>query len=1095
MNCLTDSELERIARDEVEFASFEEHLESCSNCRKRLEDEKLFADVQIAIAQAGSANESLQEDALQIEGGPIAGYRILSEIHRGGQGVVYKAIQENTNRVVALKILLQGAFASQRQRQRFEREIDVAASLKHPNIVTVYDSGVSHSRLYFAMEYVEGAPLESQVQRVSIEGVNRSSKERREERRRVLEMFRRICEAVAHAHQRGIIHRDLKPSNIRLEEDGEPRILDFGLAKIAFTANAEDQEFQTREGEFLGTLAYASPEQTTGDPDAVDIRSDVYSLGMMLYELLTGQRPYPVEGDLSQTLANIRESEPKSLSRLDASIDNELETIVSTALAKEPQRRYQSAHELCVDLGHYLSGEPINAKRDSSWYLLSKAVRRHRGLVTTAALFLAVISTSLVVSLAFWRQAVIDRNDAIEAGGVAKIAMNSAQEQRELAIKKGEAAVASRDEAEFQAYAANVAAADGALRNLDVAEAKLRLNNAPEKHRNWEWHHLGKQLDSSIATFQGNSSYVEQIQFLTQSNILVSTGWDRTVRFWDPDEGEELHRFELEDPVWSLAVSKGEKFIAAGDWNHTVRVWNVATKELVSSFKAPTRRLPALAFHPRLDLLLVGCWPFGEDEEQILPQIICLEYKTGTVLKRLTLQEVPHHIRFADDGTKFFTTEATRTGVWDAGGFERKRELPGRLLAIDSESNKCVLTDGRKLWIAQGKDGRRLTELAGHRGEIFCAAFSDTGNWIATGGRDKTVRIWDGESGELVRTCLGHQWTVTSLCFEPAAKVFFSASWDQTIKRWEVDSDSSADRIEAHELAITDLQVSGDGRLLASSSLDQSVKIWDLQQRKCLAELHGHRKTVQSVAFSHDDQFLASASWDGTVRIWDLASLAQPTPMPCTSLPSRSLPGHEDLALGLCFHPNTEQLLSCSRDNTIRVWDVKTGKLLRVIQGHDDHVHSIAFNSGGTLLASSGHRSIRLWDAETYAPLQTFDRNILREDYSLAFTPQDQLVVAGMDAKTLRFWDPSSFEVVDSVYAHTDEIYSVRFSPDQSRMVSVASDATVKVWDLEHRLPLLTLTLPGGKVQRVVFSQQGEFLVAGTEAGELVFWDGGESQW
>lgn len=1095
MTCLNDNELERIARgDEDELAKHEKHLNSCSECRARLEDEKLFADVQVAIAHVEDKAEPTEE-VLQIDGGPIAGYRILSEIHRGGQGVVYKAIQENTNRIVALKILLQGAFASQRQRQRFEREIDVAASLKHPNIVTVYDSGVSHNRHYFAMEYVEGKPLESQILRVSKEGSSRSSKERKEERRHLLEMFQRICEAVAHAHQRGIIHRDLKPSNIRLEEDGEPRILDFGLAKLAFTANAEDQAFQTREGEFLGTLAYASPEQTTGDPDAVDIRSDVYSLGMILYELLAGQRPYPVEGDLSLTLANIRESEPNRLSRLDPSIDNELETIVSTALAKEPQRRYQSAHELSVDLGHYLRGEPINAKRDSSWYLLGKAVRRHRGLVTTAALFLAVISTALVVSLAFWRQAVIDRNDAIEAGGVAKRAMNSAEEQRELAIKKGEAAVASRDEAEFQAYAANIAAADGALRHLDVADAKLRLNNAPEKHRNWEWHYLRRQLDSSNATLQGNNSYVEQIRLLSQRNLLISTGWDRTVRLWDPDKGKELHRFELDDPVWSLAVSKDEQFVAAGDWNHTVRVWNVDTKELISSFKAPTRRLPAVAFHPQMDVLLVGCWPFGDDEEQILPQIICFDFKTAKVFKRITVKEVPHHIRFSQDGTEFFTTEVTKTGVWDAGGLERKGELPGRMLAIDSEANKYVSTDGRELWIAQRTDSQRLAELTGHRGEVFCAAFSDTGKWIATGGRDKTVRIWDGESGELVRTCLGHEWTVTSLCFERSTKMFYSASWDQTIKRWKVDSDSSVERIQAHDLAITDLQVSSDGRLLATSSLDESIKIWDLNQRKCLAELHGHRKAVQSVAFSQDVQLLASASWDGTVGVWELAPLASQKLLPLTSLPSRSLPGHKDLALGVCFHPSTGQLLSCSRDNTIRLWDLSTNKLLRVIQGHDDHVHSITFNSDSNLLASSGHRSIRLWDAKTYAPLGMFDRNILREDYSLAFTPNSQFVVAGLDAKTLRFWDSSSFEVVESVYAHTDEIYSVRFSPDQSRMVSVASDATVKVWDLEHRLPLLTLTLPSSKVQRIAFTSQGEILVAGTETGELIFWDGGESRW
>lgn len=371
---------------------------------------------------APTAAEASHPSAPRVDALPgddiFPGYEIKREIHRGGQGVVYLANQLNTKRRVAIKVMHGGATLGTTGKARFDREVQLLGQLSHANVVGLHDSGVtSDGSLFCVMDYISGKALDEILREQRRERKRQEDSGRSRSRSRVsdinevestLRFFAKVCDGVNAAHLKGVVHRDIKPANVRVDQSGEPILVDFGLAKVTagVESDMDPSNPMTMTGQFIGSLPWASPEQATGSGDAIDLRTDVYSLGVMLYQMLTGGKfPYSVIGNMRDVLDNIQRVEPARPSTIRKQINDEVETIVLKALAKDRDRRYQSAGELARDIRHYLAGEPIQAKRDSGWYVIKKTMTRHKAVAGFALAASIIITGSAIGMTAMWNQA------------------------------------------------------------------------------------------------------------------------------------------------------------------------------------------------------------------------------------------------------------------------------------------------------------------------------------------------------------------------------------------------------------------------------------------------------------------------------------------------------------------------------------------------------------------------------------------------------------------------------------------------------------------------------------------------------------------
>jgi WD40 repeat protein/serine/threonine protein kinase len=1002
----------------------------------------------------------------------IGPYKLLQQIGEGGMGVVYMAEQEQpVRRKVALKIIKPG-MDSAHVIARFEAERQALALMDHTNIAKVLDAGATDTgRPFFVMELVKGVPITR-----FCDGNNLSVRER-------LELFVPVCQAIQHAHQKGIIHRDVKPSNVLVTlYDGRPvpKVIDFGIAKATEQRLTERTLF-TQYGEIIGTFEYMSPEQAEMSGLDIDTRSDVYSLGVLLYELLTGSTPLihkrlrevaytellrlireeeaekpstrlSHSGEALASIALQRKTEPEKLSKL---VRGELDWIVLKALEKDRMRRYESASAFAADVQHYLNDEAVQACPPSAGYRLRKFARRNKRVLATVTLLgvMLLVAVGAVAASALWA--------AVQA---------KARLQVEVATSK---------ELERNLYFTHIALAEREQAVANWGRAEELLDACPEHLRDWEWYYL-KRL-----------RHAPPLTLAVGERQIGGTGF-------------------------GLDFSRDGRLLAAPCGGPTVKVWDLATGEEVLVVSGHTKRVIRVAFSPDGRRLAsasedqtVKIWDITTGAREVNSPRFNLEGHQATV----------RGLAFSPDGRRLASAGGDSRGdkwvmLWDTTTGERLFKFPGeytrftflniafspdgRRLAAGSEDNSV------KIWDVE--TGRELFTLRGHTESVFSVFFSPDGRRLASLGWDgSSVKVWDlppGEpgvsapEGRVLTSQFSrgrHSNGAWSVAFSPDGQRLAIASGvaDGNVRVYDVTTGDLLYTLAGHIDRVVSVAFSPNGQRLASTCIDKTVKLWETATGKEVLTLRGHTEHPIHALFSPGGERLVSLGVDGTLKVWDA--------MPALANSQRhtlELSGHAGIVYGVAFSPDGRRLASASADRTVKVSDAVTGQELLTLHGHTDKVLSVAFSSDGRRLASGGlDWAVKLWDAVTGREVLTLSgfKGPVR---SLAFSPDNKHLATCGTLQVVEVWDlPTDDSGVSAPGSrgltrrfslqHGDFVYMVAFSRDGRYLATASADTTAKIWDAATGKEVPP---PVKGHTSVAFSADGRLLATGFDQ-KLKVWD------
>jgi WD40 repeat protein/serine/threonine protein kinase/tetratricopeptide (TPR) repeat protein len=1054
----------------------------------------------------GQATTVAPQPVTEGVGSRIGPYKLLQLIGEGGMGTVWMAEQrEPVRRQVALKVIKAG-MDSRQVVTRFEAERQALALMDHPNIARVFDGGTTETgRPFFVMELVKGTTITHYCDEHRLTIPQR------------LELFVQVCRAIQHAHQKGIIHRDIKPSNVFVAPfDGRPvvKVIDFGVAKATGQMLTEKTMY-TAFGAVVGTMQYMSPEQAELNNQDIDTRSDIYSLGVLLYELLTGTTPLDMHrlrgAALVAMLMAIKEEEPaKPSTRLSQSKDSlpsisaqrqmepaklakslrgELDSIVMKALEKDRNRRFATALELAADIERHLTNEPVLACPPSVGYRLKKFTRKHRGPITAAtgvlaALVLGLASTTILYFEADTakRSESLERQQAERDREAAKLA--EANAKREADRADANAKLARR-----HLYAAHMNLAHAAWETARVGRVlDLLKQHEPqpgeEDLRGFEWHYWNRLAHSYQLNLEGHTDLVNCVAFSADGKRLASASQDQTVKVWDAMTGQETLTLKgHSEPVSSVAFSPDGKRLASAGQDQTVKVWDATSGRETLTLNGHSEMIMSVVFSPDGQRLAsasydktVRVWDATTGQETL-------------TLKGHTLEV--NSVAFSADGKRLASASHDNSvKVWDATTGQETLTLKGHTNAVMSVS---FSPDGKRLASASqdqtvkvwdATSGQETLTLKGHTGWLASVAFSPDGNRLTSASQDQTVKVWDATSGQETLTLKGHAGNVMSVVFSPDGKRLASASFDHTVKVWDATSGQETLTLGSDTWACG-VAFSPDGKRLASASPGGTVTVWDATggQETLTSKWHTEQfmEQLTSLALSADGKRLASASNSdapdepGEVKVWNATS------------------GQEMLTLkhsmgvnSVAFSPDGNRLASASDDETVKLWDATTGQEILTLKGHTDSVTSVAFSPDGKWLASaSNDKTVKLWDATTGQEILTLEHTF----GCVAFSADGKRLASASEGGTVKVWDATSGQETLTLKGHTMGVSSVAFSPDGKRLASASSDETVKVWDATSGQETLTLTGHTGAVYCVAFSPDGKRLASGSLNGGVKVWD------
>jgi WD40 repeat protein/serine/threonine protein kinase len=1005
-------------------------------------------------------------------------FKLLMPIGEGGMGTVWMAEQtQPVRRKVAVKIIKAG-LDNQQVLARFDAERQALALMDHPNIARVFDGGATDAgRPYFVMELVKGQPI------------TKYCDEQRLTPRQRLELFVPVCEAIQHAHQKGIIHRDIKPSNVLVAPyDGRPvvKVIDFGIAKAAGPRLTEKTMF-TEFGAVVGTLEYMSPEQAELNNQDIDTRSDVYSLGVLLYELLTGTTPLnrsqlkkvaftellrmirEVEppkpstrlGESKDTLPSVsaqRQTEPARLARL---VRGELDWIVMKSLEKDRNRRYETANAFAADVGRYLRDEPVQACPPSLWYRFRKSARKNKAALATAVAIAAALVTA-VVALAVSDARVRGEhqvkeqalNQKLEAEGKRADAEQGRADKETERVKalEGEKQALQREKQALQrekqalegwrqtAHYRTLSLALSEYRANNLARAFKMLDESEKDLRHWEWNYLNRLCHSELSqTSLGTPGHYRAMSLsLDGKRAAILSG--PVLLFYDTATGKELHRIAPKGHF-----PDGMAFSPDGNWLATcgndqspktsVRIWNAHTGAEAAVLKGPDRgnARPGIFFGLRHLFMMghiAGQIPVPAGGGMALPVQLAFANQVARLDDVYTKPGDPHGVAFSTDGQLVAATDRRgQLQVWD--------RATGNLLFRRIAHPLVNLLKEEEFWARP--------------------AFSPDGKLVATACQDDgAFKLWNARTGEFVRSLWqgpqnqddGFSWAV----FSPKGKWVAAAgrydalrSTDPSVRVWDLKADRPKYVFRGTK-SFTCLAFSPDEGLLAAGSLDDTVMLWDLATGRELAtyRYRGHEGGVVAVAFTPDGKRVVSLSGQRVVRTWD-----------ATHGPEMVVFRGRG-AWQAALSPDGRYVAAAAKEVTARVWDTATGLEMVKLDDESEDSKQVAFSPDGkhlaVAIAQGGLGGVRIVEAKTGRLVGTLPQQAAAPPkakpgtnlwtgppcYSLAYSPDGKRLVAGGLDRIVRVWDVTTGKELFRLGPHTGTVSGVAFSGDGKRLVSAS---------------------------------------------------------